>query len=74
MVTALSTIPSSEDQDQERLAAAREEGNDKMAIALQVRLHERRICEKTLEHVKKLWLGVMVDDKLWERNDGWESM
>ena len=37
-----------------------------MAIALQVRLHERRICEKTLEHVKKLWLGVMVDDKLWE--------
>ena len=66
MVKAMSTIPSAEDQDQERMVAAREEGNDKMAIALEVRIHERRICEQTLEHVKKLWLRVMVDDKLWE--------
>lgn len=63
----LASIPSTEREDEERMLTARREGKEKnMAVALEVRIHERRICQQTLERVEKLCVGVMMDDTLWE--------
>ena len=62
----LASIPSSEKQDKRMLSVAKEAMDDKMAIALEVRLHERRICEQTIEHTRILWDKVMFDERIWE--------
>ena len=62
----LASIPSSEKQDKMMLSVAKEAMDDKMAIALEVRLHERRICEQTIEHARILWEKVMFDEQIWE--------
>jgi hypothetical protein len=62
----LESIPSSEDEDRRLLSVAKETTDDKMLVALEVRLHERRICQQTIEHAKRLWEGVLFDEMIWE--------
>ena len=41
--------------------------DNKMRIALEVRVHERMICLQAIEHIKTAWAAVLLNDKLW----GW---
>ena len=58
----LLSIPSSDLQDEELIS--KENTDEKMKIALQVRIHERAICRQTLEHISTAWHKILLDDRL----------